>query len=89
MNKPIILAVLLATVHLHSLADSSQCGFITDADLRAYCRATSGDGPSQCGFIRDQDLRALCMAEAGREPSQCGFIKNSDQRALCRARTSH
>jgi hypothetical protein len=67
-------------------ADSSQCGFIRDADQRAYCRATSGEGESQCGFIRDHDLRALCRAEASGKASQCGFIRDSDRRALCRAK---
>jgi hypothetical protein len=87
MNRPLIaLIVVLAGIANAGAADSSQCGFIRDADQRAYCRATSGDGESQCGLIRAPDLRALCRAEADDEASQCGFIRDPDLRALCRAK---
>lgn len=78
---------LLSFATMPAYADSSQCGFIQDSDQRAYCRATSGDGPSQCGFIQDSDLRAMCRAESGGGQSQCGFISDSDKRALCMAKS--
>lgn len=87
MNRTLLaLSMILAHPIAAVAADSSQCGFIRDADQRAYCRATSGEGESQCGFIRDHDLRALCRAEASGKESQCGFIRDSDRRALCRAK---
>jgi hypothetical protein len=83
----LLVGVLLLGRPLPSMADSSQCGFISDSDQRAYCRATSGKGSSsQCGFIRDKDLRSLCRAETGRGVAQCGFIGDADKRALCRAK---
>jgi hypothetical protein len=44
-------------------AASAQCGFITDPDLQARCRAESGGGSAQCGFIRDSDMAAACRAK--------------------------
>lgn len=87
MNTFLNLAIIVLSYPFVVLADSSQCGFITDADQRAYCRATSGDGESQCGFIQNADLRALCRAEASGRQSECGFIRDDNKRALCRART--
>jgi hypothetical protein len=77
---------VLMSFPMPSIADSSQCDFISDSDQRAYCRATAGRGSAQCDFIKDKDLRSLCRAEVGREKSQCDFISNADQRALCRAK---
>lgn len=77
---------LLASLPVASVANDSQCDFISDSDRRAYCRATAGKGSAQCDFIKDKDLRALCRAEAGRGKAQCDFISDADQRALCRAK---
>lgn len=86
MNRLAPILFLLFGYSLCTLADSSQCGFITNSDQRAYCRATSGDGESQCGFVQNDDLRALCKAEAGGRQSECGFIRDENMRALCRAK---
>ena len=71
MNRLVTLTILFLGFPLGSLADSSQWGFITDLDLRAYCQATSGEGESQFGFIHDDDLRSLCRAEASNRQSEC------------------
>ena len=81
-----VLMGMLISLPVPSIADSSQCDFISDSDQRAYCRATSGKGSAQCDFIKDKDLRSLCRAEAGRGKTQCDFISNADLRALCRAK---
>lgn len=86
MNRLAHLSIIVLAYPLVVLADSSQCGFITDSDQRAYCRATSGDGESHCGFIQNDDLRALCRAEASGRQSECGFIRDDNKRALCRAK---
>ncbi len=49
---------------------SSDCGFISDPDLRAFCR-------QDCGFITESDLRSLCRGD-------CGFVSDSDMRGFCR-----
>lgn len=89
MTRLATLSILLFGYSLSTLADSSQCGFITNSDQRAYCRATSGDGDSQCGFIQNDDLRALCRAEASGRQSECGFIRDDNKRALCRAKVTN
>lgn len=86
MNFTNILILSLSLMPIMSLADSSTCGLISDADQRAYCRATSGDGASQCGLIQNSDLRAMCRAETTGNGSVCGLINDANMRALCRAK---
>ncbi len=50
-----ILALMIVSPMVMA-GDISQCGFIRDSDLQAYCRGTAGNDPSQCGFIRESDL---------------------------------
>lgn len=80
-----VLALMLAG-QAASAGDTSQCSFIRDSDLQAYCRGTAGGNQSACSSIRNADLQALCRAEAGGGQAQCGFIRDSDQRALCMAK---
>ena len=86
MKLSLVLSFLQILIINIAYADSNQCGFISDSDQRAYCRAISGGGQNQCGFIVDSDLRSLCRAESGGGKSQCGFISDPDKRALCMAK---
>ncbi len=60
----LMFALMLASGSVH--AQSSQCGFITDPDLQAMCRAQTGSGASQCGFIRNPDMQAACRAQTAK-----------------------
>jgi hypothetical protein len=80
-----LLAFSLLTSLSVSAGDSSQCGFISDNDYRALCRALAEHKADQCGFISNGDLRAFCRAVSMKDSSQCGFISDNNMRAMCRA----
>ena len=69
-------------------AQSSQCGYIRDADDRALCRAKTAGSSGQCGYIGDADKRSYCRAVTGGGTSQCGYVRDGDLRNVCRAETA-
>ena len=80
-----LLAICLLTSFSVCAGDSSQCGFITDNDYRALCRAVADMKSDQCGFISNGDLRAFCRGVSKKDASQCGFIGDNNMRSMCRA----
>ena len=62
-------AALLLCTALAPPAAASDCGFISDPDMRNLCQ---GD----CGFISNSELRNYCQGD-------CGFISNSELRHFC------
>ena len=66
-------------------AQSSQCGYIRDADDRALCRAKTAGSSSQCGYITDADKRSYCRAVTGGGTSQCGYVQDADLRDMALA----
>ena len=80
-----LLAICLLASFRVFAGDSAQCGFITDNDYRALCRAEAEMKSDQCGFISNTDLRAFCRGVSKKDSGQCGSIGDNNMRAMCRA----
>jgi predicted nuclease of predicted toxin-antitoxin system len=66
-----------------SIAQSSQCYSIKDADLKNECLAITKGNPSQCYSIKGKDLKNSCLARVKDQKSRCYSIKDKDQKYRC------
>lgn len=63
----------------------SQCYNIRNADLKAYCLATTRRQESYCYNVKDGDKKHFCLAQVGRRRSACYNIADWDLKQLCLA----
>ncbi|MEL1090145.1 hypothetical protein [Pseudomonas sp. OB66] len=56
-------SLVLGLTPAASVADTSSCYNIAEADARTYCLALAHNAPGRCYAIQDSALRSRCLAE--------------------------
>ena len=82
-----ILLTIFSLMILCSNAYAIPCDFISNSDLKHFCRALKEKSVSECNFIQDNDIKYGCLAEISKNTSYCSFIRDKDLEYLCRVRS--
>lgn len=82
-----LLLIIFSLVLFYSNAYAIPCDFISNQDLKYFCKALKEKSTSECNFIQDNDIKYGCLAEVSKSSSYCGFIKDNDLKYLCKVRS--